>query len=160
MNKRSAVRFAVFVVIHILLCVSAALYAAECAQPGQPVSAPDSPVYVDGSDFTPLIELAVFSANGLFSSFLLIVYFAAMTVFSVILLIPFRYISVRKFTVVSPSEPKATLAVILAGAALTILAVMIFRGASAIPLVLLLLIPPLLIEILMYWLTLLFRSRK
>lgn len=158
MKKASLARFAVFVIIHVLLCISAALYAQECVGAMGIAASPDS-VSVDGSDFTPLAELMVFSVNGMLSGFLSVVYVALMTVFSIVLLLPFRFISVRRITVITRQERNATLAVIIAGTVLAVLAVMIFCGISAVPLCLLFLLPTLLIEILMYWLTLYFRSK-
>lgn len=159
MKKASLARFAVFVIIHVLLCISAALYAQECVGAAGLVQAPESGLTIDGSDFTPLAELMVFSVNGMLSGFLSVVYVALMTVFSIVLLLPFRFISVRRFTVITRRERNATMAVIIAGTVLAVLAVMIFCGLSAVPLCLLFLLPTLLIEILMYWLTLYFRSK-
>ena len=52
MKKTSAARFIVFVVIHVLLCVSAALYVSEYTTLIR-LESPDS-MYIDGADFTPL----------------------------------------------------------------------------------------------------------
>ena len=158
MKKTSAARFIVFVVIHVLLCVSAALYVSEYTTLIR-LESPDS-MYIDGADFTPLAELAVISVNGFFSTFVTVICFAFMTILSVVLLIPFRLISVRKFTIITRREQRATLAVILAGTVLTALAVLIFCGVTSVPRLLLFLLPSLLIEILMYWLTLYFRSKR
>lgn len=159
MKKTSAARFIVFVVIHVLLCVSAALYVSEYTTTLIRLESPDS-MYIDGADFTPLAELAVISVNGFLSAFVTVIYFAFMTILSVVLLIPFRLISVRKFTIITRREQRATLAVILAGTVLTALAVLIFCGVTSVPRLLLFLLPSLLIEILMYWLTLYFRSKR
>ncbi|MGN1108384.1 MAG: hypothetical protein ACI4RK_03290 [Oscillospiraceae bacterium] len=158
MKKTSAARFIVFVVIHVLLCVSAALYVSEYTTLIL-LESPDS-MYIDGADFTPLAELAVISVNGFLSAFVTVICFAFMTILSVVLLIPFRLISVRKFTIITRREQRATLAVILAGTVLTALAVLIFCGVTSVPRLLLFLLPSLLIEILMYWLTLYFRSKR
>lgn len=158
MKKTAAARFIVFVVIHVLLCVSAALYDSEYTTLIR-LESPDS-MYIDGADFTPLAELAVISVNGFLSAFVTVICFAFMTILSVVLLIPFRLISVRKFTIITRREQRATLAVILAGTVLTALAVLIFCGVTSVPRLLLFLLPSLLIEILMYWLTLYFRSKR
>ncbi|MGN1340906.1 MAG: hypothetical protein ACI4WS_11485 [Oscillospiraceae bacterium] len=159
MNKRAAARFVVFTVIHVLLCVSAALYALECAGAAEIVDSPESGLYIDGSDFTPLAELMVFSVNGLFSAFMTVVYFAFMTVMSTVLLVPFRLIAVRRFTVVTRRERNAALTVILSGTALALLAAMISGGFQTGLYCLLFLLPTLLIEMLLYWLTLYLKSR-
>lgn len=160
MKKTAVARFTVFVVIHTLLCFSAAVYAWEYTGGLQTVESPGSGIFIDGTDFSLLAELAVFSVNGLLSAFSAVITFAAMTVLSVVLLIPFRFIAVRKFTMITHAEQRATLVVILAGVALAVLAALIFGGIAAVPSCLLFLVPTLLIEILMYWLTLFFRARR
>ena len=160
MKGRAAARLVVFSVIHALLCIFAALYAVENAGLLGLVEMPDSPIYVDGSDFTGLISIMAVSANGLVSAVISVVYFAVMTVLSAALLLPFRFIAVRRFSVVTPMEKNVTLAVILAGTLLSALGAMIFGGITVVPYCLLFLLPALLVEVLMYWLVLYFRCKK
>lgn len=160
MRKTAVLRFVVFVAVHVMLCVFAVQYAGEYSAGVSVAESPESGVYVDGTDFTAIFSLMSDSVNGAFSVFMAVVYFGVMTVLSVIFLLPFRFMAVKKYSAITRGENNATLAVIVAGAVLAALAALIFYGMEAVPMCLLFLLPTLLIEMLLYWLTLYFRCKK
>lgn len=52
--------------------------------------------YVDGTDFSPIMNLLVDSTNGFLSAVMIVLNVVEMCVFSLILLVPWRLIAVRK----------------------------------------------------------------
>ena len=161
MNKKAVARFVVFVVIHVFLCVIALLYAVDHSREITQMASTDvEGIYIDGSDFTGIFRLLSVSVNGMISGLMAAIYFVLMLFFSVLFLVPFRFIALRKLSAVTLRERNATLVVILAGTALAVLAALIFGGGAAASAILLFMVPTLLIEVLMYWLTLFFRCRK
>lgn len=160
MRKTAVLRFVVFVAVHVMLCVFAVQYAGEYSAGISVAESPEPGIFVDGTDFTALFSLMSSSVNGAVFAFMAVVYFGVMTVFSVVFLLPFRFMAVKKYSVITRREKNATIAVILAGAVLAALAALIFYGVEAVPMCLLFLLPTLLIEVLLYWLALYFRCRK
>ena len=86
--------------------------------------------------------------------------FLVTAVISAVLLVPFRFIAVRKDSILTRIEARGTLIVILACTAVSLISAAIFGGACCMVVALVLMIPQLLLSVLMYWLCIFLRSRR
>ncbi|MGN0607421.1 MAG: hypothetical protein ACI4JM_12965 [Oscillospiraceae bacterium] len=130
MKKTAKARLIIFIIIHIVLCLCAFLYTKEFA------------------------DISISAYNGVFYTINFIVGIAVMFFISMILIIPFRLISVRKLTEVSDFELKTTLKIIIAGIVIMLLAGIIFLGINMLIPMLIMTVPPLIFEIFLYWFSL------
>ena len=73
---------------------------------------------------------------------------------------PFRFIAVRKDSILTRIEARGTLIVILVCTAVSLISAAIFGGAGCMVVALVLMIPQLLLSVLMYWLCIFLRSRR
>lgn len=153
MKKTAKIRFAIFIIIHIFLCIYAFVnikgYAQMCRSD---IAEKPSELYIDGTDFTGIAELGVAAFNGVFSLLGLTGCSVSALLISIILFVPMRIISLRKLSEVSISEIKATLIIIIAGTAAAFAAGVIFSGISMIIPALIITVPAFISEILIYWL--------
>ncbi len=125
-------RFAVFIVIHIVLCVLVFCYAKQAGEIGT----------VDGTDYTRIGKVDLL--GGAF-------YTVAMLVWSAVLLTPLRFIAVRKNSRVTELEVKGTLAAAVAGGVLSLIMGAICMGIGALVVMGMMFVPVLILEIAMYW---------
>ena len=77
--------------------------------------------YVDGTDFSPIMNLLVDSTNGFLSAVMIVLNVVAMCVFSLILLVPWRLIAVRKLSVIDETEVKIAEITMLCAAVLSVI---------------------------------------
>lgn len=159
MKNRSLARFVVFALIQVVLCVLAFVFAAEISS-AEPEFRTDGSIYVDGTDFTPLALLGGEILNGALSLLALGASFLVTAVISAVLLVPFRFISVRKDSILTRIEARGTLIVILVCTAVSLISAAIFGRAGCMVVALVLMIPQLLLSVLMYWLCIFLRSRR
>lgn len=138
------VRFAVFCVIHIALCALVFCYARQAGELGT----------VDGVDYTNIDLSDLLSGTAELLGGLL--YMAVMLVWSAVLLTPLRLIAIRKNTRITKLEINATLAVVIAGAVLTLTMGVIFMGVGALFVMGMIFLLVLVLEIAMYWMGLRF----
>lgn len=159
MKNRSLARFVVFALIQVVLCVLAFVFAAGISS-AEPEFQTDGSIYVDGTDFTPLAQLGGEILNGALSLLALGASFLVTAVISAVLLVPFRFIAVRKDSILTRIEARGTLIVILVCTAVSLISAAIFGGAGCMVVALVLMIPQLLLSVLMYWLCIFLRSRR
>lgn len=159
MKNRSLARFVVFALIQVVLCVLAFVFAAGISS-AEPEFQNDGSIYVDGTDFTPLAQLGGEILNGALSLLALGASFLVTAVISAVLLLPFRFIAVRKDSILTRIEARGTLIVILVCTAVSLISAAIFGGAGCMVVALVLMIPQLLLSVLMYWLCIFLRSRR
>ena len=144
MKNRSLARFVVFALIQVVLCVLAFVFAAGISS-AEPEFQTDGSIYVDGTD----LSLLALGAS-----------FLVTAVISAVLLVPFRFISVRKDSILTRIEARGTLIVILVCTAVSLISAAIFGRAGCMVVALVLMIPQLLLSVLMYWLCIFLRSRR
>ncbi len=149
-NGKEKVRRYLFVILHGLLCALVFGYVKELYDTVQVIE-PASNVNIDGSDFTALANFMVEGFNFGFSFFLLVLDGVFMLILSLILLVPYRLIAIRKETMPLEGEKRWFLSVMGIGAAVILLLGLIFVGIQAIlPTVILYIIPGGL-ELLLFW---------
>lgn len=129
MKNRSLARFVVFALIQVVLCVLAFVFAAGISS-AEPEFQTDGSIYVDGTDFTPLAQLGGEILNGALSLLALGASFLVTAVISAVLLVPFRFISVRKDSILTRIEARGTLIVILVCTAVSLISAAIFGRAG------------------------------
>lgn len=144
------VRFMIFIVFHIVLCVFAFFYAKDVVE-FEPIADTMSDAYVDGTDVTHIVNAGIYAFNGIFAVITGGLYVLMMFVWSAILMIPFRIIAVRKTTQVTDFEVKATLVVTVVGVVLSLAAGMLFMGTGGLWLMGVLFLPVLIFELPVYW---------
>ena len=105
MKNRSLARFVVFALIQVVLCVLAFVFAAGISS-AEPAFQTDGSIYVDGTDFTPLAQLGGEILNGALSLLALGASFLVTAVISAVLLLPFRFIAVRKDSILTRIEDR------------------------------------------------------
>lgn len=149
MNTKDKVRLVFFALIHIFLCLSAFLYTEGCVQ-GTDTAGYVDEMYIDGTDFTGIVNLGVFAFNGVLSVFAIIVCIGVMVFWSVVLVIPLRLIALRKCASVSVTELKATLWITAAGAGVALILSAVSLGIDCIVLTAVLLLVPLFFEMFFY----------
>ena len=161
MKKNALARTITFSALQAMLCVLAVTLAVGCWQTAQESAAePGSVLYIDGSDFTPLLELGSLAVTGMLLLFAVGSSFVVMTFVSALFLIPFRFIAVRKDSAFTRREVLGTLITIVAGVVLSAVAAAILGGTECVTFALLLVIPQVLIGTLLYWLCIFLRFRK
>lgn len=160
MKKNALARFITFSALYAMLCVLAVSLAVGCWQTAQVGVANPGSLYIDGSDFTPLLELGSLAVNGMLLLFAVGSSFVVMTFVSALFLVPFRFIAVRKDSAFTRREVLGTLTTIVAGVVLSAAAAAILGGTECVAFALLLVIPQVLIGTLLYWLCIFLRYRK
>lgn len=144
------VRFMIFIVFHIVLCMSVFLYARELVE-FEPIADTMSDAYVDGTDVTDIVNAGIYTFNGIFTVITGGLYVLVMFVWSAVLLIPFRIIALRKTTQVTDFEVKATLVIAAVGVVLSLTAGVLFMGTGSLWMMGVLFLPVLIFEIPVYW---------
>ncbi|MCM1089852.1 MAG: hypothetical protein NC092_03560 [Butyrivibrio sp.] len=145
LKKSDRVRFTLFIVIHIVLCLSAFL----CVWGLEQFVALDS---MDAS-------LGIIFALGFILEVVLVLFIQllcpmVMLVEAAFLVIVLRFTAVKKDTRVTGYELKATLAVMLVGVALTWVVGVIFNGLGAVLMMGTMFFSVLILELAMYWIAL------
>lgn len=130
MKKTAKARLIIFIIIHIVLCLCAFLYTKGFS------------------------DISISAYNGVFYTINFIIGIAVMFFISMILIIPFRLISVRKLTEVSDFELKTTLKAVIIGIVILLLSGIIFIGINMFFPMLIMIIPVLIFEIFLYWFSL------
>lgn len=159
MTKSAKARFAIFIVIHTFLCYCVVGYSIECFGFMNPIDYV-SDISIDGSDFTRIANMFVGMTNGVMWFITSVMYIIAMLFFTVAMLIPFCLISIRKQSDVTRFEELWTKRIIIWGSSFTYLISILFTGIKSILFSLILMIPALLIELLLYWMRLKKRKDK
>lgn len=131
MQKADIVRFAAFIVIHIVLCAAIFCYAIDLGKlpPG-------------GTEIT-IGQHIVIAVRKL--------YILAMWGWSVLLLIPFKHIALRNTIRASAFEIKWTLAIVAAGVVLTVAVCMFYLGLGRFWFMVEMFVPVLIFELALYW---------
>lgn len=160
MKNTARLRVICFIVIQFMVCACAFLYSREYdVLRINGLGITQESIYIDGSDMTPLYNAMSEAYFGILGGVVLAIYFGYMAMLTAGLIIPLRLIAVRKNSLIKPGEHKAALGVILGGIVLTTGASALFISIeSALP-TLILLIPALIMEMLIYWLCLFRRGR-
>ena len=159
MKRTALARFIVFAVLQVILCVMAFSLAAGITS-AEPEVQPAGSLYIDGTDFTPIAELSTAALNGVLSLLSVGASLVMMTAASAALLIPFRFIAVRKGSSLTRAESRGTMIVILFCTAVSLISAAVYGGAWCMLLTLLMALPQLLLGILLYWLCIFLRSGK
>lgn len=146
MKNRSLARFIVFALIQVALCVLAFVFAAGISSAESEFQT-DGSIYVDGTDFTPLAELGGEALNGALSLLALGASFLVTAVISAVLLVPFRFIAIRKDSILTHVEARGTLIVILVCTAVSLISAAIFGGVDCVVVTLMLMIPQILLSV-------------
>ena len=150
MREPQKVRFMIFIVFHIVLCMFVFFYAKELVG-FEPIADAMPDAYVDGADVTDIVNVGIYTFNSIFTVITCGLYVLVMFVWSAVLLIPFRIIAVRKTTQVTDFEVKATLVVTVAGVVLSLAVGVLFMGTGSLWLMGVLFLPVLIFEIPVYW---------
>lgn len=121
LTSRQKARMISLLVIMIVLFAFVLMYVAAFANEQQQIQ-PVENLNVDGSDFSPIANLFVAGANGLLLLVECLVTSAVMLFFSLLLLVPWRIIAIRKGSAVNNTELKISLVMlaVFAAAALII----------------------------------------
>lgn len=92
-------------------------------------------VTIDGTDFTPMFDLAGYGANSFIGFITSVAYGIVIIVLSLFIIIPFRLIALRKDSFIFEQEKRATIWIFVSIMALsTIIVLVITRGSAIIPL--------------------------
>lgn len=158
MLAKHKIRIVLFMILHGLICVSVIAYAKEFDAVLKPIEY-TSDVYVDGADFSGFVNLLAFGTNGLISIIALIAYCIGMLIISTILIVPFRFIAIRKESLVSDMELKVTKYIIVVGIVLSMIVGIIMMGIEVFFPMVFMYIVPIIMEIVLYWMALSKRNR-
>lgn len=112
LSNRQKVRIISLLIISILLFLSASGYASSIKNAGQQIDYVED-MNVDGSDFSPIANLFIAGTNGFLQFLTSIVAVIAMVVISLILLIPWRLIAIKKDSKISKAEPDIAKAILI-----------------------------------------------
>lgn len=113
LTSRQKARMLSLLGVMVLLLALVLMYVAAFANEQQQIQAAEN-VNVDGSDFTPLVNLFVSGANGLLLFAECIAAGLVMVFFSLLLLVPWRIIAIKKDSEIAKCELNMSL-IILAG---------------------------------------------
>ena len=113
LTSRQKARMLSLLGVMVLLLAFVLIYVAAFAIEQQQIQPVDN-LNVDGSDFSPIANLFVAGANGLLLFVECLVTGAVMLVFSLILLVPWRIIAIKKDSEIAKCELNMSL-IILAG---------------------------------------------
>lgn len=119
LTSRQKARMLSLLGVMVLLLALVLMYVGAFANEQQQIQAAEN-VNVDGSDFTPIVNLFVAGANGLL---LFAEYIAAglvMMFFSLLLLVPWRCIAIRKGSSASKAELSISLGILAGFAVLSL----------------------------------------
>ena len=105
MTKTQKARMITMIIISILLIASVYGYGYEIGKLTYPVDYV-SDVNIDSSDFTEIANLLIFGTNSFLGLIYAVVYSIAMLTISLILLLPWRFIAIRKKSIIAPVEMK------------------------------------------------------
>lgn len=112
LSNRQKVRVISLLIIAIFLFLSASGYAGSIKNAGQQIDYVED-MDVDGSDFSPIANLFIAGTNGMIQLLTGIVSVIAILVDSLILLIPWRLISIKKDSEISKKEPDIAKAILI-----------------------------------------------
>ena len=112
LSNRQKVRVISLLIISIFLFLSASGYASSIKNAGQQIDYVED-MDVDGSDFSPIANLFIAGTNGMLQLLTGIVSVIAIVIDSLILLIPWRLISIRKDSEISKKEADIAKAVLI-----------------------------------------------
>lgn len=112
LSNRQKIRVISLLIISILLFLSASAYASSIQNAGQQIDYVDD-MNVDGSDFSPIANLFVAGTNGFLQFLTSIVSVIAIIILSLILLVPWRLIAIRKDSEISKKEPNIAKAILV-----------------------------------------------
>lgn len=119
LTSRQKARMLSLLGVMVLLLALVLMYVGAFANEQHQIQAAEN-VNVDGSDFTPLVNLFVSGANGLLLFVECLVTGAVMLVFSLILLVPWRCIAIRKGSAVGKAELCISLGILAGFAVLSL----------------------------------------
>ena len=105
MTKRQIARMVFMLGIAILLVLSVFGYGCEIGNVMKPIDYA-SDVTVDRADMTAIVNMIIFGTNGLLAVITSAVYCMAILIIALVLLLPWRLISIRKQSVIAPIEMK------------------------------------------------------
>lgn len=159
MTVKQRTRSIIALCIEIILNVSAVSYVSEIFS-YQPEVKPVRDMYIDGSNFTPLANLAVNGFNGFTYILTFVLSVAAVIFVGIILLVPFLLISLRKTAVIHDVEPLYAKGIILIGMLLTFAGCLLVSQFSLIIIDIILTMIPALLMLLLYYLPLKNRLKK
>lgn len=130
MGRSAKIRFGAYLLVLVWLGYCAAAYAVEFMD----VTAPrwglgDTKVYIDGSDFTKLLELLTMGTDGLIHTAVLAVYLVLMLGWSLFCFLILRLASIRKTTEVTQQECRLTSIAFVSALALTFIITFFLIGS-------------------------------
>ncbi len=108
LSKTQKARILSLFFLNVLLVLNVLGYA-NGLKNAQPVIEYVDEVEVDGEDFSPIANLFIGSANGFFQFITIVFMIFSMLLISLILLVPWRCIALRKNSIVSEKEYKISL---------------------------------------------------
>lgn len=112
LSNRQKMRIISLLIISILLFLSSSEYARSIQNSGQQIDYAEN-MTVDGSDFTPIANLFVAGTNGFLQFLTSVLAVIAIVIISLILLIPWRLIAIRKDSEISKEEPDIAKAILV-----------------------------------------------
>lgn len=112
LSDKQKVRMISLLIISILLFLSTSGYVRSIQNAGQQIDYVED-MNVDGSDFSPIANLFIAGTNGMLQLLTGIVSVIAMVINSLILLIPWRLIAIRKGSYISKKEPDIAKAILI-----------------------------------------------
>lgn len=145
--------------ICIILNVMAILYVSELSNYSPEVQAVDN-LYVDGSDFTPIANLAIDGMNSFIYVLTFVVSVVAIFVFGILMLLPFLFIALRKTAVIHETELQYAKKLIWATALFSFLICLIVSRFSLILIDILFVFLPMVLMVLFYYLPLKLRIKS
>lgn len=118
LSNKQKVRIISLLIISILLFLNTMGYINAIQNAGHEIDYVED-VYVDGEDFSPIANLFILGTNGMMQLLTCIVTFIATTIISLIFLIPWRLIAVRKDSEIAQKEPDIAKAMLIVFVVLT-----------------------------------------
>ena len=112
LSNKQKVRVISLFIIAILLFLSASGYAGSIKDAGQQIDYVED-MNVDGSDFSPIANLFITGTNGMLQLLTCIAAVVIMVIDSLILLVPWRLIAIRKDSDISKKEPNIAKAILI-----------------------------------------------
>ena len=112
LSNRQKVRMISLLIISILLFLSASGYVRSIQNAGQQIYYVED-MDVDGSDCSPIANLFIAGTNGMLQLLTCIAAVVIMVIDSLILLIPWRLIAIRKDSEISKKEPDIAKAILI-----------------------------------------------
>ncbi len=112
LSGRQKARIISLLIISILLFLSSSEYVRSIQNSGQQIDYVEN-MTVDGSDFTPIANLFVAGTNGFLQFLTSVLAVIAIVIISLILLIPWRLIAIRKDSEISKKEPEIAKAILV-----------------------------------------------